>query len=114
MSGQAFAFVKAKTDFILYTEYYRDAEGNPTRIMITAGDDVVEAKSAGNLPRFLPFTKEDGVEIITRAFAGEDVGISPEDLRSGKLTSKVGGNLIGKARMEMAKNRKGTKFVKKK
>lgn len=98
MSGQAYNFIKAKTDFVFYAEYYRAANGDPLRIIITSGDDVVDAKSVGNLPRFLPFTKEDGVDIVLRAFAGEDVGIDPATLKSDKQTSKAGGNLLTKAR----------------
>jgi hypothetical protein len=97
MSGQAYQFIKAKTDFVLYAEYYRDANGNPIRILITGGDDVVDAKSAGNLPRFLPFRREDGVQTIVRAFAGENVGIDPAKLRAGLQTSKGGTNLLMKA-----------------
>jgi hypothetical protein len=100
MSGQAYGFIKAKTDFVFYAEYYRDAEGNPLRILITSGDDVVDAKSAGNLPRFLPFEKGKAVETVLAAFDGEDVGLNPNDLRAGKQTSKSGGNLIVKARNE--------------
>lgn len=103
MSGQAYAFIKAKTDFVFYCEYYRDTEGNPIRIMVTSGDDVVDAKSAGSLPRFLPMRKEDGVETILAAFRGEDVGLDPANLRSGKETSKAGKNLIEKARVESVK-----------
>lgn len=100
MSGQAYNFIKAKTDFVFYAEYYRDAAGNPFRILVTQGDDVVDAKSAGNLPRFLPLTKEDGVETVLAAFRGEDVGIDPADLRSGKQTSKSGAALATRARVE--------------
>lgn len=103
MSGQAYSFIKAKTDFVLYCEYYRDAEGNPMRVLITSGDDIVDAKSAGDLPRFLPFTKGDGVQIIVDAFAGKDVGINAADLRAGKQTSQGGSNLVTKARTEAAK-----------
>jgi len=105
MSGQAYAFIKAKTDFVFYAEYYRDDQGNPLRILVTAGDDVVDAKSAGNLPRFLQLQKDNGVQIVVDAFAGEDVGIAPDQLRAGKQTSKSGGSLIQKARMEKIKTK---------
>ncbi len=100
MSGSAYNYVKAKTDFMLYAEYYRDKDGEPMRILITSGDDVVDAKSAGDLPRFLPFTKEHGVDIIVAAFNGEDVGLLPDNLRAGKETSKGGMNLLAKARVD--------------
>jgi hypothetical protein len=103
MSGQAYNFIKAKTDFVFYAEYYRSADGEPIRILVTQGDDVVDAKSAGNLPRFLPMRKEDGVETILAAFRGDDVGIDPADLRAGKNTSKSGANLATRARVEAGK-----------
>jgi len=103
MSGQAYAFVKAKTDFVFFAEYFRDPNGNPMRVLVTSGDEVVDAKSAGDLPRFLPLERQNGVDVILRAFRGEAVGIDPRNLRTSKQTSRSGGALISKARTEAVK-----------
>jgi hypothetical protein len=105
MSGQAYAFIKAKTDFVFYAEYLKDAAGNPVRVLITGGDDVVDAKSAGELPRFLPLEKKRGVDLVVRAFKGEDVGLDPATLRAGKQTTKSGGNLIARERVAAIKGK---------
>lgn len=104
MSGQAYGFIKAKTDFVFYAEYFKDADGNPLRVLITRGDDIVDAKSAGNLPRFLEMKKPDGVQTVLDAFAGKPVGINPANLHAAKQTTKSGGRLAVAARVNAIRN----------
>ena len=81
---------------ILYAEFVRGRDGNPLRILITEGDEVVEAKHGGNLPRYIPLPKEGGAALVARAFKGEDVGLKPGSFKTGKETSEQGGKLIQK------------------
>ena len=106
MSGQAYKYIKAKTDFVFYAEFVKDVTGKSRRILITTGDEVVDAKHAGELPQFLPFAKgKEGVKVVREAFQGKDVGISLRDIKPGKTTSKAGGKMIA---MEKVKAVKGT------
>jgi len=104
MSGQAYAFIKAKSDFVLYAEYVKNQQGKSQRILITTGDEVVDAKHAGSLPQFLPFKKgEAGVKVIQEAFNGEDVGIALREFKPGKKTSKAGGKMIAMEKVKAVK-----------
>jgi hypothetical protein len=103
MAAPMYKYLRAKSDFMFYAEYLRDKDGNPLRVLITSGDDLIEAKSAGSLPRILPFTKEDGVQTVVDAFAGERVGINPSELRASNQTSKSGSALITSLRSKNAK-----------
>lgn len=71
MTGQAYKIVKAMTDFIFYAEYAKDTKGNDVRVLITEGDEIVTAKRAIELPKFLPLAKEGGFELIQRAVNGD-------------------------------------------
>ena len=70
--------------------------------MITEGDEVVEAKHAHNLPRYLPFPKTGGAALVARAFAGETVGMDVSTFKTGKETSKQGARLIEKEQVGRA------------
>lgn len=96
VSGPAMKYLRAKTDNILFAEWVRGADGNPLRILITEGDEVVEAKHAGGLPRFIPLPKEGGAALVARAFAGENVGLGVSAFKAGKETGKHAARLIAK------------------
>lgn len=98
MSGQAYAYIKAKSDFVFYAEFIKDIAGNSRRVLITTGDEVVDAKHAGELPQFIPLDKAEGVDLVARAFNGEDVGIPVQEIRPDKNTSKAGTELVRKSR----------------
>lgn len=98
ISGQAFEYIKQKTDFVFYAEYVKDMEGHQRRVLFTTGDEVIDAKHAGTMPRYLPFEKEGGANIIQRCFAGEDLGIAPELIRPDKQTSASGTDSLRKDR----------------
>lgn len=112
MGGQAWAFIKAKSDYLFYGEFFKDRRGQLRRVWITTGDELVEAKHAPGhpLPRFLPCAAVNGVSVVQRAFAGEDVGIDPADIIPDKQTSLGGVDL---ARRQTRKEGKPALFKRK-
>jgi len=101
MSNQAFGYIKAKTDYVFYAEYFRDTNGEPVRVLITSGDDLVEAKCPGGIPRFLPLDKKRGVDVVIEAFTGDDSNaLDINNLRAAKQSTKAGTQFIGKIRSE--------------
>jgi len=114
MSGQAYSYIKAKSDFVFYCEYVKDRHGRSRRVIFTTGDEIVDAKHAGDLPQYLPLDKSRGVEVVVDAFCGEDVGIPIDDIRPSKETSKSGETVLTKQRLEAArKNSKKKKLSRK-
>ena len=116
MAGQAYQFIKAKSDFVFYAEYVKNVTKNCSqRILITTGDEVVEAKHAGDLPPFLPFLEgAEGVRIVQDAFSGENVGIDLANIKPGKKTSKASGKMIAMDKVKVARGAASKKKVAKK
>lgn len=112
MSGQAWGFVKAKTDYLFYAEFVKDTKGRSRRVLITTGDELVEAKHAPGhpLPRFLELDPKRGVVVVQDAFLGKDTGIPLDDIIPGKDTSVGGVNLIRRQKAQKG----GKKAIKRK
>jgi len=112
MTGAAYTIIKARTDFILYGEFVKDLKGNSRRIIITQGDEIVDAKSPDGLensfPRFLPLEKKDGFKVLERAFLGEEKGIPVSDLIISKQTTESGASFLKKEKAS-AKRKSATK-----
>lgn len=105
VGGPALAYLKAKTDCVFYLEYFRGQDGNPIRVAITEGDELVDAKHAGELPRFMPLRKDGGCELFARAYKGEAVGLTLDQIRTGKATGKAGAALVEGEKVKAAKAR---------
>jgi len=98
MGGQAFSVMRAITDFIFYGEYVKDSSGNPVRVLITEGDELVTAKhherQGIRMPKYLPFPapweNETPYEVISKAFNGQHPGLDPSTFQTSKLTSVAG------------------------
>jgi hypothetical protein len=102
VSGQAMKYLKAKTDCIFYAEYVKGADGKTRRILITEGDEVVEAKHPGKLPRYLPLVMPGGADLVARGFKGEAVGLKDSDVRPARTTSEQAAKMIERTRMGAA------------
>ena len=116
MSGQAYKAVKAKSDFVLYAEFIKDNSGKSRRVLITEGDEVVDAKSPEldtPIPMYLPFPKKGGFDLVNCAFLGEDVGIPMETVKPAKATSKAGTDFIKKGQARAAAKKVARRNVKK-
>lgn len=99
MSGQCRAVVEPLVDFIIFCDYAKNSEGENVRVLMTQGDDSVWAggrtvPGVPDFPRFLPLRRENGFDILARAFAGEDVGLDPATMRPAALTTGGGGNIL--------------------
>jgi len=103
LSGQAYDYIKQKSDFVFYAEYVKDAEGEPRRVLFTTGDEVIDAKHAGILPKYIILDKDREVDTVARAFAGEvGLGVDPELIRPDKNTSSSGTAALRKDRANKA------------
>ena len=75
MSGQAFSVVKAMTDFIFYAEYARTTEGKNVRVLVTQGNELIDAKRAVEMPDILLMPSYSqrylAYQMLTKAFAGQ-------------------------------------------
>jgi hypothetical protein len=99
VTGQALKYLKAKTDCILYAEYVKGADGKTRRVLITEGDEVVEAKHPGKLPRYLPLQISQGAALVARAFRGEEVGLKDSDVSPARTTSEQAAKMIERTRV---------------
>lgn len=99
-AGAAYQIVKARTDFMLYAEHARTKEGKSIRILITEGDELIDAKHAGNMPAIIPLRAQGGYKVLEDAFAGRIQGIAPSSLMSGRDTSKTANTLINKLKIK--------------
>jgi hypothetical protein len=103
LSGQAFDYVKARTDCVFYLEYLKGQDGSTLRVAITEGDEIVEAKHAGELPRFIPLVHPNGAELFSRAYRGEPVGLRLDQIRTTKQTSGGGAQLVEGEKIKAAR-----------
>jgi len=118
MAGQAYSHLKGITDLTLYTEYMSDVKGRNIRVLITEGDEVIDAKNSLDFPRFLelPNPKEggSGYEQMVRAMNKEEEGIPASHLMPSKQTSKASGDFVRSAKSSDAKSKKKKASSKKK
>jgi hypothetical protein len=91
MTGQAYSIIKAITDFTLYAEFAKDTKGNDIRVLITEGDEIVDAKRAIELPKFLPLEKEGGFDLVQKAVHGQAPKI---DVMPSKQTQEEAADLL--------------------
>ena len=98
--GAAYDIFKRITDFVFYVEYVTDKAGNNRRVLITAGDEIIDAKRAVDLPHFLPLLKGKGYQTIEAAIAGKPVGISDSDILPRRSGGDVGQRLIREVKKE--------------
>lgn len=87
-SGSAYEIAKAITDMTLYTEWLRLKSGENVRVIITEGDEVVDAKNNIELPRYLPLKKHNGYAVLEDAFRGKKVGLDIANLMIANTTPK--------------------------
>lgn len=106
MPGQAFDVLKALTDFVFYADYLKDRSGHTQRVLITEGDEIIEAKQAVPLPRFMPMPKGEGFSLLEQAFAGEDVGYDPVQLSPVKETTKTMSGVVRAAQVKKTAGKK--------
>lgn len=98
MPGQAYGILKGVTDLTFYAEWIKDAAGNDRRVLITSGDEIVDAKNSLDLPRYLPLPRTGGFELLCAAARGEPVGLDPTKVLPGKQTAQASTQLIRGAR----------------
>lgn len=88
LPGQAYDIVKGLTDLTLYAEHMTDKEGKNIRILITTGDELIDAKNALGLPPLVQLNKENGYQLIQNIINGDTKGVVHlDDLLPGKQTA---------------------------
>ena len=110
MSNQAYGVIKAKSDFVLYGEFVKDTNSKSRRILITQGDELIDAKSPegekGKLPKYIPLELHNGYGVISDAFAGEDVGIPVSEIFASKETSETANLSLTKEKAKTIRRKK--------
>ena len=109
MPGQAYNVVMALTDIVCYAEFVKMESGEAARILITEGDELVDAKSPLNMPGLLPMPQFGGYEVLRDALTGVHLGLDIADVYPGRSTSKAGTD-----RIKRDKTKGGTTPVKRK
>lgn len=100
LPGQAYEFIKGVTDLTFYAEFMTDRSGKEKRVLITLGDELIDAKNSMDLPKFIPLERRNGFKTLEQALSGETAGIAPADLIPGKKTSEAATRLV---RLESSK-----------
>jgi len=104
-SGQAYDIIKSISDVTIYIDWMKNlATGKNIRVMITDGDEVLDAKNNCGLPRYLGFGKGDGYAQIKAAMKGEDVGIADSKLIPSELAGKATQDLARSVRSRPSAN----------
>jgi len=88
-TNQAYGIVRALCDLTFYAEYMTSTDGENLRVLVTTGDELVEAKNSLDLPRFLPMTKEDGFMVLQGAALGDKLGIPVSRLMASPQNKEV-------------------------
>lgn len=93
-SGQAYAFAKGFTDNTFYAEWMKTQSGKDVRVLITVGDEIIDAKNSLDLPKFLELPLKGGYEMLCKAAAGNYDGIKSSVLIPSRNTSEAAKNLL--------------------
>jgi len=101
--GAAYQIIKAKTDFVFYAEYVKDSGGKTRRVLITEGDEIIDAKRAQDLPLFLPMPREGGYDLVSKALVDQSLGIPIQEVRPANTSSKGTTTFLGKQQASQIK-----------
>lgn len=115
-SGQAYDIIKSMSDVTIYMDWMKTLGGKDIRVMVTQGDEIIDAKNSINLPRFMELPKKGGYDNLNRAMKGEDLGVESRLLLPGRQTSKTAVEMLSTAkasdRVKKRKAKLSTKGVK--
>ncbi len=109
-TGQCERIITPLVDHIFFIDYYRLTAGGVGRVLLTKGDDLVQAGHKSGkvapMPRYilLPEDKpDDDYKVIAAAFRGELEGLRPEDLKASATTSDAGAEMLETSKDDAAR-----------
>jgi len=105
-SGQAYDIAKSITDVTIYMDWMRTLRGKDVRVMITEGDEIIDAKNSVGLPRFMELPKEGGYSDLEKSMRGADLGIESKLLMPSRKTSQTAGEMLKSAKATDRKKKK--------
>lgn len=100
ITGQALECASSLCDNMIYLEYLKTKSGKDIRVMITEGDELIEAKNGLNLPKYLPFPRGEGYKTLVDAIEGKENGLELNNIMIGPRNTEAVQNFMRKDRVQ--------------
>ena len=111
-TGQCESIIVPLVDHIFFVDYYRLTAGGIGRVLLTKGDDLVQAGHKSGafkpMPRYILLPEDEpqrDYEIIAAAFRGEEKGLDVSELQASAVTSEAGVTALAAEKIKDAQER---------